>query len=51
MDGERKGTLVDHELIQEQFVSAEEYKKFLSEYLKSRQLPEDVLRFINELEK
>ena len=49
--GERKGTLVDHEFIKEQFGSAEEYKKFLFEYLKSRQLPDDVLKFINELEK
>jgi putative transposase len=49
--GERKGALVDHEFIKEQFGSAEEYKKFLFEYLKSRQLPDDVLRFINELEK
>jgi putative transposase len=49
--GERKGTLVDHDFIKEQFGSAEEYKKFLFEYLKSRQLPDDVLRFIHELEK
>jgi REP element-mobilizing transposase RayT len=49
--GERKGTLVNHEFIKEQFGSAEEYKKFLFEYLKSRQLPEDVIRFINEIEK
>lgn len=49
--GERKGTLVDHKFIKEQFEDAEEYKKFLFEYLKSRQLPEDVVRFLNELEK
>lgn len=49
--GERKGTLVDHKFIKEQFGNAEEYKKFLFEYLESRQLPEDVIRFLNELEK
>jgi putative transposase len=49
--GERKGSLVDHEFIKDQFGSAEEYKKFLFEYLKSRQLPEDVIRFLNDLEK
>jgi REP element-mobilizing transposase RayT len=49
--GERQGTLVDHAFIQEQFGSAGEYKKFLLEYLKSRQLPDDVIRFLNELEK
>ncbi len=49
--GERKGTLVDHRFMQEQFGSAEAYKKFLFEYLRSRQLPDDVIRFLNELEK
>lgn len=49
--GERKGTLVDHEFIKDQFGNGEEYKRFLFEYLKSRQLPEDVINFINELEK
>lgn len=49
--GERKGTLVDHEFIKEQFGSAEEYKKFLFEYLKTRQLPDDVILFLNDLEK
>lgn len=49
--GERKGSLVDHAFIKEQFGNAEEYIKFLFEYLKSRQLPDDALRFINELEK
>lgn len=49
--GERQGALVDRAFIQEQFGSADEYKKFLFEYLKSRQLPEDVVRFLNEVEK
>ena len=49
--GERKGTLVDREFIENQFDNAEEYKKFLYEYLKSRQLPDDVKKFINEIER
>ncbi|MBI5950932.1 MAG: transposase [Chloroflexi bacterium] len=49
--GERKGSLVDHEFIKEQFDNASEYKKFLFEYLKSRQLPDDVMKFLEELEK
>ena len=49
--GERNGTLVDREFINSQFDSADEYKRFLYEYLKSRQLPEDVKKFLDELEK
>ncbi|MCC7118090.1 MAG: transposase [Anaerolineales bacterium] len=49
--GERNGSLVDHEFIKIQFGSAEEYKKFVVEYLKSRQLPDAVRKFIDDLEK
>ncbi len=49
--GERNGSLVDREFINSEFDNADEYKKFLFEYLKSRQLPEDVKRFLDELEK
>lgn len=49
--GERNGSLVDHEFIKEQFDNADEYKKFLFEYLKSRQLPDDVMKFLEELER
>ena len=49
--GERDGTLVDSEVIKNQFDSAEEYKKFLFQYLKSRQLPDDVQKFLGDLEK
>lgn len=49
--GERNGSLVDHKFIKEQFDDAGEYKKFLFEYLKSRQLPDDVMKFLDELEK
>ena len=49
--GERKGSLVDSEFIKTQFDDGQAYKQFLFHYLKSRQLPDDVQRFINELEK
>jgi REP element-mobilizing transposase RayT len=49
--GERDGKLVDRDFIENQFGNAEEYKKFLFEYLKSRQLPDDVKMFLDNLEK
>jgi len=49
--GERDGKLVDRDFIENQFGNAEEYKNFLFEYLKSRQLPHDVKMFLNDLEK
>jgi putative transposase len=49
--GERDGTLVDREFIEQQFDNPDEYKKFLFQYLKSRQLPDDVKKFLDDLEK
>lgn len=49
--GERKGTLVDRDFIESQFGNGEEYKKFLFQYLKSRALPDDVRKFLDDLEK
>ncbi len=49
--GERDGILVDHDFIKDQFDNAQEYKKFLFHYLKTRDLPEDVKRFLTDLEK
>ena len=49
--GERAGTLVDREFINAQFGNAEEYKKFLFQYLQSRDLPNDVKKFLDDLEK
>jgi putative transposase len=49
--GERDGNLVDRDFIENQCGNAEEYKKFLFEYLKSRQLPDDVKMFLDDLEK
>jgi putative transposase len=48
---ERNGTLLDRDFINNQFSNAEEYKKFLYEYLKSRQLPDDVTKLLDDLEK
>jgi putative transposase len=47
----RSSTLVDREFIKEQFSSLAEYKKFLFQYLQTRDLPEDVQRHIWEIEK
>jgi putative transposase len=49
--GERKGRLVDPEFIHIQFGTATNYRKSLFQYLQSRKLPEDVIRFLDELEK
>jgi putative transposase len=49
--GERDGTLVDHEFIKQQFGNAQGYKNFLFQYLSSRDLPDDLKRFLQGLEK
>ena len=49
--GERNDSLMDKDFIKEQFSNAEEYKKFLFEYLKSPDLPDDVKKFLYDLEK
>jgi len=49
--GERNGSMVDREFIKDQFDSAEAYKEFLFQYLQSRQLPEAVKIFLDDLEK
>jgi putative transposase len=48
---ERDETLVDRDFIKNQFENAQEYKKFLFQYLKTRDLPDDVKRFLEDLEK
>lgn len=48
---ERKGTLVDRGFIENQFDSGGEYRKFVLQYLKSRDLPDDVRGFLEDLEK
>jgi len=49
--GERNGNLVDREFIQRQFGGAQEYRKFLYQYFSSRNLPDDVRKYIDEIER
>ncbi len=49
--GEREGTLVDRGFIENQFSNAEEYRKFLFQYLDSRRLPDEVQGYINDMER
>lgn len=49
--GERNGALIDRDFIQSQFGNAQEYKKFLFQYLQSRDLPDGVQTFLDDLEK
>jgi len=48
---ERDGTLVNREFIAEYFDSPTDYHDFVLDYLKSRQLPEDVRRYLDSLER
>ena len=48
--GERDGKLVDKNFVQDNFDTPEEYRKFVLEYLRSRQLPEDIQLYLNSLD-
>jgi hypothetical protein len=48
--GERDGTLVDHNFIQAQSPDPNDYKDFVSDYLRTRRIPQDVLEYLNTLE-
>jgi putative transposase len=48
--GERDGKLIDKAFVQDNFDTSEEYRKFVLEYLRSRQLPEDIQRYLNSLD-
>ncbi len=47
----REGTLVNHEFIADNFDTAEEYKHLVMRYLKTRDLPDDVRKYLQDLEK
>lgn len=47
----REGTLVNREFIAENFGTPEEYKTFVMEYIKTRNLPDDVRKYLQDLEK
>ena len=49
--GEREGTLLDPEFIREHFDIAAEYRALVSDYLKTRQLPEAVRMYLQTLER
>jgi len=48
--GERNGSLVDRQFIQENFNSPAEYKSLVLQYLKTRDLSDDVRRYLQSLE-
>lgn len=48
--GERNGSLVDRQFIRDNFNSPEEYKRLVLEYLKTRDLPDDIRRYLQSLE-
>jgi putative transposase len=46
----REGTLVNREFISENFGTPAEYKKLVMEYIKTRNLPDDVRKYLQDLE-
>ena len=48
--GQRDGTLVDREFIQEHFGLPAEYQALVMEYIKTRYLPDDVRKYLQSLE-
>ncbi len=46
----RNGALVDRNFIREHFGSPQEYRDLVYDYLRSRQLPEDVAKYLQSLE-
>jgi putative transposase len=48
--GERDGKLVDKAFVQDNFDTADEYRKFVLEYLRLRQLPDDIQRYLDSLD-
>ena len=48
--GERDGKLVDKAFVQDNFDTPDEYRKFVLEYLRTRQLPDDIQRYLNSLD-
>ena len=46
----REGTLVDREFIDENFISADEYKKLVMEYIKTRKSPQEMRKYLADFE-
>ena len=49
--GQRDGKLVDHNFIQAQFTSPEDYQAFVFDYLRIRSLPDGIKIYLAELER
>jgi hypothetical protein len=48
--GQRDGTLVDREFIQENFGSPAEYQELVMQYVRTRYLPDDVRKYLESFE-
>ena len=48
--GERNGTLFDQSFVETHFPQTEEYRKFVLNYLRTRDLPEDLRRYLESLD-
>jgi putative transposase len=48
--GQRDGTLVDREFVQEHFGSPGEYRKLVMQFVKTRYLPEDMRKYFEAFE-
>jgi len=46
----REGTLVNREFIEDNFGTPEEYKRLVMDYVKTRNLPDDVRKYLQDLE-
>ncbi len=46
----REGTLVNHEFISETFGTPEEYKTLVKEYIQTRNLPDEVRKYLEDFE-
>jgi putative transposase len=46
----REGTLVNHEFIEDNFGTRQEYQKLVMEYIKTRNLPDDVRKYVQGLD-
>ena len=46
----RQGTLVDRNFVCENFPTTEAYREFVHDYLRSRQLPDDVAQYLRSIE-
>jgi putative transposase len=48
--GQRDGTLVDHDFVREYFAQPTQYIEFVMDYLHTRKLPPEMVRYLEQLE-